>query len=94
MGTPYGGGVARRADVRSGSAPRCAGKEWRRVAGGRCVFYIRRSPVGPQRVLGAQLFPTWMSNIADCGHEPGQYNPKCGICLAHRPGMHLCAVAD
>jgi len=42
----------------------------------------------------AHLFPTWVSNVADCGHEPGQYNPRCGICLAQRPGIHLCAVAD
>jgi len=41
----------------------------------------------------AHLFPTWMSTVADCGHEPGQYNGKCGICLAHRPGMHPSATA-
>lgn len=34
----------------------------------------------------AHLFPTWISNVAACGHDPGQYNPRCGICLAHRPG--------
>lgn len=37
----------------------------------------------------AHLFPDWVSQVADTGHEPGQYNAKCGICRAHRPGNHL-----
>ena len=37
----------------------------------------------------AHLFPAWISQVADIGHEPGQYNAKCGICRASRPGNHL-----
>lgn len=37
----------------------------------------------------SHLFPQWVSTIADMGHDPGQYNAKCGICRAHRPGTHL-----
>ena len=28
------------------------------------------------------LFPTWVSEIPDAVHEPGQFNPRCGICRA------------
>ncbi|UCN13614.1 hypothetical protein LFM56_11930 [Cellulomonas iranensis] len=28
------------------------------------------------------LFPTWVSEIPDTVHEPGQFNPRCGICRA------------
>ncbi|GGB98984.1 hypothetical protein [Cellulomonas carbonis] len=37
----------------------------------------------------AALFPTWVSQIGEAGHEPGQYNPRCGICRAHPRGAPL-----
>lgn len=26
------------------------------------------------------LFPRWISTVAKASHEPGDYNPHCGIC--------------
>jgi hypothetical protein len=37
----------------------------------------------------ARLFPQWVSQDADTGHEPGQYNANCGICRACQPGNQL-----
>lgn len=41
----------------------------------------------------AHLFPQWVSQVADTVHEPGQYNPRCGICCAHHPGSNMVAAA-
>ncbi len=30
----------------------------------------------------AHLFPSWVSNVPEAVHEPGDYNPQCGICRA------------
>lgn len=40
-----------------------------------------------------QLFPDWVSKIPDVVHEPGQFNPRCGICRAHHTTRHLKPVA-
>jgi len=41
----------------------------------------------------AHLFAGWVSNVPDAVHEPGEYNPQCGICQAAQPGHSLTRAA-
>ncbi|MDM8083787.1 hypothetical protein QUV83_03280 [Cellulomonas cellasea] len=41
----------------------------------------------------AALFADWVSNVPEAVHEPGEYNPQCGICLASRPDNQLARAA-
>jgi hypothetical protein len=41
----------------------------------------------------AHLFAEWVSNIPEAVHEPGEYNPQCGICRAAQPDALLTPAA-
>lgn len=36
----------------------------------------------------ARLYSTWCVNLGEGAHEPGEYDPACGICRARAP-QHL-----